>query len=221
MYVVNSVSADTQSGIDGNKPFMSQDNILNVLRESPDGTPSSVLTTPTFATFPVTSVDPSTEFVISDTESWPETTEGIAVLTTIGLTILIAVLFTVIYCVCTYRGRKYKISLRKHCQSFQPIESPSNTKSTIREKSRPNCFIRVVGEKEVTSRDGKLLPVISTAAADAYKNEDERLGIENENEQFRTLHRRIADENNKVWLRKRRPPNGNFVFGWNKKYLAF
>lgn len=104
MYVVNSVSADTQSGIEGNKPFMSQDNILNVLRESPDGTPSSVLTTPTFATFPVTSVDPSTEFVISHTE----TTEGIAVLTTIGLTVLIAVLFTVLYCVCTYSGQKYK-----------------------------------------------------------------------------------------------------------------
>lgn len=134
MYVVNSVSADTQSGIDGNKPFMSQDNILNVLRESPDGTPSSVLTTPTFATFPVTSVDPSTEFVISDTESWPETTEGIAVLTTIGLTILIAVLFTVIYCVCTYRGRKYKYKIS--------VSESALIKLCFRLGDRPQIYIK-------------------------------------------------------------------------------
>lgn len=134
MYVVNSVSADTQSGIDGNKPFMSQDNILNVLRESPDGTPSSVLTTPTFATFPVTSVDPSTEFVISDTESWPETTEGIAVLTTIGLTILIAVLFTVIYCVCTYRGRKYKYEIS--------VSESTLIKLCFRLGDRPQIYIK-------------------------------------------------------------------------------
>ena len=113
IYVVNSVSADTQSGIDGNKPFMSQENILNVLRESPDGTPSSVLTAPTFATFPVTSVDPSKDIVISDTESWSESTEGIAVLTTLGVTILLAVLFTVVYCICM-RGRKYKYVIKSN-----------------------------------------------------------------------------------------------------------
>ncbi|XP_062584769.1 protocadherin Fat 4-like [Saccostrea cucullata] len=108
IYVVNSLSADTQSGIEGNKPFMSQDNILNVLRQSSDGTPASVLTTPTFATFPVTSVNPSLEAVISDTQSWAETTEGIAVLTTIGVTLFLAVLFTVLFCVCS-RNRKYKL----------------------------------------------------------------------------------------------------------------
>ncbi|XP_056001462.1 uncharacterized protein LOC130048573 [Ostrea edulis] len=109
---------------------MSQDNILNVLRQSNDGTPASVLTTPTFATFPVTSVNPSTEAVISSTKPWPETSEGIAVLTTIGVTILLTILFFVLFCVCT-RNRKYKLGDDDH-------GNERGKPKTIFEKKRPN-----------------------------------------------------------------------------------
>lgn len=40
--------------------------------------------------------------------------------------------------------------------------------------------------------------VFSLNLLKAYRNEDGRLGIENEYEHIRTLHRRMADENNKV-----------------------
>ncbi|KAK3102501.1 hypothetical protein FSP39_011842 [Pinctada imbricata] len=108
IYVVNDETADNIDGIEGTKSFMSQDTLLSILRESSDGTPSSVLTTANFATFPVTSVHAATGESSSESDtSWPQTTVGIAVLSTIGASILLLAIILVTYFLCT-RGRQYK-----------------------------------------------------------------------------------------------------------------
>lgn len=64
-----------------------------------------------FVMFFVMLVDLFIEFVILDIEFWLEIIEGIVVLMIIGLIIFIVVLFIVIYCVCMYRGWKYKYDI--------------------------------------------------------------------------------------------------------------
>lgn len=106
VYVVSDTSADTLDGLDTSKSFDSQSQVLGVLQQT-DGSPVTALGSATFATFPVTGVTGYTSSSSSSSANWAQTTVGIAVLSTIGgsLVLLAAILAT--YFLCT-RTRKYR-----------------------------------------------------------------------------------------------------------------
>ncbi|XP_071178274.1 protocadherin Fat 4-like [Mytilus edulis] len=95
-YVVESTAADTIDGIENEKNFMTQSDLLTVLSQG-DGTPASVLETAAFTSFPVTSVEPYVDTTTSSSENWAQTTVGIAVITTIICALVLLALILILY----------------------------------------------------------------------------------------------------------------------------
>lgn len=95
-YVVESTAADTIDGIENEKNFMTQSDLLTILRQG-DGTPASVLETAAFTSFPVTSVEPYVDTTTSSSENWAQTTVGIAVITTIICALVLLALILILY----------------------------------------------------------------------------------------------------------------------------
>ncbi|VDI60019.1 Hypothetical predicted protein [Mytilus galloprovincialis] len=95
-YVVESTAADTIDGIENEKNFMTQSDLLTVLSQG-DGTPASVLETAAFTSFPVTSVEPYIDTRTSSSENWAQTTVGIAVITTIICALVLLALILILY----------------------------------------------------------------------------------------------------------------------------
>ncbi|CAC5419061.1 FAT4 [Mytilus coruscus] len=95
-YVVESTAADTIDGIENEKNFMTQSDLLTVLSQG-DGTPASVLTTAAFTSFPVTSVEPYVDTTTSTSQNWAQTTVGIAVITTIVCALVLLAAILILY----------------------------------------------------------------------------------------------------------------------------
>lgn len=105
MYVVSDTSTDDMGGIESAKSFLTQSEILRVLQNT-DGTPAASLNTANYATFPISSVNGYTDTSASS-DNWVQSTEGIAVLCTIGASIVLLATILVVYFLCT-RERKYR-----------------------------------------------------------------------------------------------------------------
>ncbi|XP_069101545.1 protocadherin Fat 4-like [Argopecten irradians] len=107
IYVVSDTSADTLDGLQTTKTFETSSEILSVLQQA-DGTPVTALSGATFATFPVTSVSSYTSSSTTTT-NWAQTTVGIAVLSTIGCSIVLLAAILAAYFFCT-RSRQYRFN---------------------------------------------------------------------------------------------------------------
>lgn len=98
--MVESLHADKIDGIDNEKTFMTQSEILKVLSES-DGSPSTALSSAAFTSFPVSLVEPYVDTSITSTQNWAQTTVGIAVISTIACAIVLLAIILVLYFYCT------------------------------------------------------------------------------------------------------------------------
>ncbi|XP_033745663.1 LOW QUALITY PROTEIN: protocadherin Fat 4-like [Pecten maximus] len=110
IYVVSDTSADTLDGLQTTKSFQTSSEILSVLQQA-DGSPATALSGATFTTFPVTAVSSYTSSS-STTTNWAQTTVGIAVLSTIGCSIVLLAAILAAYFFCT-RSRKYRFNEEK------------------------------------------------------------------------------------------------------------
>ena len=100
MYVVKDRSTDTIDGLEKDKTFMSQDDILQVIRQSNDGTPAYPLKSKAFNTFPVNFVGPYHEDV-PEKPAWYESKLGIAILSTVFVSLVLLAVILLLYFCCT------------------------------------------------------------------------------------------------------------------------
>ncbi|XP_052079505.1 protocadherin-like protein [Mytilus californianus] len=100
VYVVKDRSTDTIEGIQNEKSFLTQNDILKVLRRSDDGTPAYPLESKSFDTFPVNSVSPYKKEE-SSPPSWFQTDVGIAVVLTIIFSLILLAIILTLYFYCT------------------------------------------------------------------------------------------------------------------------
>nr|KAG5706013.1 hypothetical protein BaRGS_028122 [Batillaria attramentaria] len=174
VYVVGNTAADTAAAVDQAKIFLTQEQILQILQQSPDGAPVSGLSDaalPALLVMPYNNYNPG-----SEPEAFLDTAEGFAlVLVLIALCVLVAVF---VFLCCLWRIYK-----KRQRQQFarQPLlgKDSSNRHSRKDEtkkkksKSRGHAAYDAVGEgavipsakaspQETTSHDeglSKLLPL--------------------------------------------------------------
>ncbi|KAJ8302067.1 hypothetical protein KUTeg_021054 [Tegillarca granosa] len=127
VYVVSDISTDAMSGIESDKSFLSQSEILQVLQNT-DGTPAASLNTANYATFPITSVSGYTDTSTSS-DNWVHSIEGIAVLCTIGASIVLLATILIVYFLCT-RERKYRFQSDKEQDKVAFVDAGSNKNNT-------------------------------------------------------------------------------------------
>ncbi|XP_063405252.1 cadherin-23-like [Mytilus trossulus] len=100
VYVVKDRTTDTLEGVQKEKSFLTQNDILKVLRRSDDGTPAYPLESKSFDTFPVNSVSPYRQEEPSP-PSWFQTDVGIAVVLTIIFSLILLATILSLYFYCT------------------------------------------------------------------------------------------------------------------------
>ncbi|KAL8603767.1 hypothetical protein ACOMHN_024383 [Nucella lapillus] len=151
VYVVNDTATDSLGGVDRNKSFMAQNDVLKVLQASSDGTPVPGIRD---ATLPVVKVMPYHKDAESQTQSLMETAEGLALFLVLIVFIFIVVIFLIVCCFWRMhkkrRQRKDSMSLlRNDFLSDGSLGSPSPTPHRKHEDTDAGL------ESEVVQRDSK------------------------------------------------------------------